>query len=114
MTAGDARAVRESVVGPCDGALVGRVGVEGVADEAGAAGGVHEFVLEPDQAARRDPVFEPDPAHAVRLHVDELRATFAERPTTGRGALRLSHAARGDQNRDAAETPIWRGSARLS
>jgi hypothetical protein len=70
---------QDAVLAPFDLALVRLVAVEDVADQAGAARQVQELVLEADQAARRDLVVEAHPAHAVRLHVDEVGATLAER-----------------------------------
>src|SRR6185437_3889250 len=59
-------------------ALDGRVAVEDVADQAGAAGQRHELALEPDQSARRYAVLQARAAVAIDRHVRELGATGAE------------------------------------
>src|SRR6185312_54586 len=60
-------------------ALDGRVAVEDVADQPGAAGQRHELTLEPDQPACRYAVLQARAPVPVDRHVSELGATGAER-----------------------------------
>src|SRR5690606_1310526 len=55
-----------------------RVLVEYVAHEAGAASQRQELILEPDQAARRNQVFEPGAATAVGLHILQVALAAPE------------------------------------
>ncbi len=74
-----------------DVALQRRVAVEHVAHEPGAAGQVHEFALEADQPARRNPVFEPRAATAVRFHVGQVAATRTDAPPSPRPGASPRH-----------------------